>query len=63
MFLNNDSSCKYYSQISPSINAIDYPNIIHFHARSLNANFKQIESNIHTLNRLFDVITISETLQ
>ena len=34
---------------------------MHFNARSLNANFKQIESYIHTLNTVFDVITLSES--
>ena len=39
IIFNNESCCKYYSQISPSINAFDYLNIIRLNGRSLNVNF------------------------
>ena len=35
--------------------------VVHFNARSLNANFRNIESYISQLEFMFDVITVSET--
>ena len=35
--------------------------LVHFNARSLNANFTQIESYISSFEVMLDVITISET--
>ena len=62
IFFKDDlSSCKYYSHVCASINFKNGINIIHLNARSMNTNFKQIESYIHTFEIEFDIIAISET--
>ena len=62
IFFRDDlSSCKYYSHLCASINSKNGINIIHFNARSMDTNFKQIESYIHTFEIEFDIIAISET--
>ena len=57
-------NCKYYDNFQ--FNGLSKKentglSIIHFNARSLNANFDHIKDFLFTLNIPFDVITISET--
>ena len=42
VFVIMPKNSKYYSQISPSIDVIDYVNIIHLNCRNIIAIFKQI---------------------
>ena len=59
-FNRNLSSCNYYSKPTFKTDK-DCLKIVHFNARSLNANLTQIESYISSFEVMFDVITISET--
>ena len=57
-------SCKYYDNLQFNVSTKNNTNglsIIHFNARSLNANFHSIIHTLQTLNITFDIIAISET--
>ncbi|KAK2183282.1 hypothetical protein NP493_317g00007 [Ridgeia piscesae] len=57
-------SCKYYDDLQFNVSTKNNSNglsIIHFNARSLNANFHSIIHTLQTLNITFDIIAISET--
>ena len=57
-------NCKYYDNFQFNVLSKKENtglSIIHFNARSLNANFDHIKDFLCTLNIPFDVITISET--
>ena len=57
-------SCKYYEDLQCNVSTKNNSNglsIIHFNARSLNANFHSIIHTLQTLNITFDIIAISET--
>ena len=55
--------CKYYCEQQFNINfkQVSGFSVIHFNARSLNANFRKIEQYLELLNRSFDIIAITET--
>ena len=59
-FNRNLLSCNYYYKPTFKTGK-DCLKIVHFNARSLNANFTQIESYISSFEVMFDVIIISET--
>ena len=57
-------SCKYYDDLQFNVSTKNNTNglsIIHFNARSRNANFHSIIHSLQTLNITFDTIAISET--
>ena len=56
-------NCKYYDNLQFNILSKENTtglSIIHFNARSLNANFEQIKDFLQTLDITFDVVAISE---
>ena len=63
--LNINDICKYHDinsyKLSIPSNDIEYINIIHVNARSLNKNYDQLTTLMQTLPKLPDVICISET--
>ena len=56
-------NCEYYleNQFSVKFTKFKGFSIVHFNARSLNANFEQIKLFLEVLNYKFDVIAFSET--
>ena len=61
-YSNIDIDCNYYveDQFKKRFSKNDF-SVIHLNARSLKANFTQINNYIDTLDNSFDIIAVSET--
>ena len=63
LFNSIETSCKYFTdtEFTSKISKVEGFSVIHFNIRSMTCNFEAVQHYIHGLDKVFDVIAISET--